>query len=377
MKYRRFGQTNLRISVFSLGTMRCLADEATFEATVRKALDAGVNHIETARGYGQSEVWTGRSLRRWLTSLDTPRVVVTTKIPPTADAQTMVRHIQESLHRLELDYIDCVALHGLNTPEHLSWIMKPDGCMRALFDAQRAGTIRHIGFSSHGAQEVIRAALLTGYFEFVNLHYYFFFPHHQPIVELAAERDIGVFIISPADKGGMLYRPPERLAQLCAPYHPLELTYRWLLSNPRVTTLSMGPASPNELASPLGMAERTEPLSLQESEALQTLEQQVQARVGNHFCGQCYRCLPCPENIHIPEVLRLRNLAIAYEMTEFGQYRYGMFEQAGHWFPGRKANRCTECGDCLPRCPYELTIPELLNDAHGRLQGPSRRRLWG
>ncbi len=113
------------------------------------------------------------------------------------------------------------------------------------------------------------------------------------------------------------------------------------------------------------------------------LEQAVLDRMNRRYnllerdrCSQCYECLPCPENINIPEVLRLRNLAVSFDMVEFGKYRYKMFENAGHWFPGSKAIRCTDCGDCLPRCPENLDIPQLLRDTHDRLHSEDGKRLW-
>lgn len=374
MRYRRFGKTNLHLSVFSLGTMRCLASEAVMLSTVQRAVALGINHVETARGYGKSEQFLGEVLKSQVGLRE--QLYITTKIPPTADAAEMERSIDESLARLGVATIDCLAIHGLNTWQHLEWVIAPQGCMQAVQQAVTDGRVRHVGFSTHGARDVILAAISTDLFEFVNLHYSYFFQRNLAAVELAHQKDMGVFIISPADKGGMLYTPPDVLQKLCQPFSPLALNYRFLLSDRRVTTLSVGAANPEELALPLGVANQDGALLPEEVQAFERLESRQRSTLTTHLCEQCYECLPCPEEINIPEVLRLRNLAIAYDMTQFAQYRYRMFENAGHWFSGNKATRCTDCGDCLPRCPVGLPIPTLLRDTHQRLDGAARRRLW-
>lgn len=373
MQYRRFGKTNLNLSVFSLGTMRYLSSGKVAIQTIQAAIAAGINHIETAPSYGQSEIYLGNALQE----LNLPRsqIYLTTKILPTPDVDTLQQGIENSLARLQTDYIDCLAIHGINTWEHLTWITHPD-CLQVLQTAIEKRQIHHLGFSTHGPLDLILAALETQLFEFVNLHYYYFFQRHEPAIAWAAQQDIGVFIISPVDKGGQLYAPSALLTELCQPLSPLAFNYRFLLSDPRITTLSLGAANPEDLNHALDLADRTEPLSPEEMAIVDRLEHQQRQALGTDRCAQCYQCLPCPEGIHIPEVLRLRNLAVAYEMTAFSQYRYRMFENAGHWFPGRRGDRCTDCGECLPHCPEHLDIPRLLWDAHERLKGPSRRRLW-
>ena len=244
MRQRRFGKTNLNLSVFSLGTMR-LASPQTTRQTITGAIALEINHFETARAYGQSEIYLGQALQDL--AIDRASVYLTTKLSPTADYNQAKLQIEQSLAKLQTDYLDCLAIHGINTWEHLESVTKANGCLAAIQEAIAQGKIRHLGFSTHGSLELILAAINTDLFEFVNLHYYYFGQRNAKAIALAAAKDMGIFIISPADKGGRLYTPPAKLEALCAPFTPLELNYRFLLSDHRITTLSIGAATPEEL----------------------------------------------------------------------------------------------------------------------------------
>jgi len=374
MRYRRFGKTEMLLSVFSLGAMRYLESAENAHKTILRALEVGINHIETAQGYGKSEEFIGKAMRNGL-SKQRDRFYLTTKISPTKDADSMRRQIEQSLKKLNVDYIDNFDIHGINLREHLDLVKNPNGCMKAVKEAIDQKIIRHVGFSTHAPLDVILDIIRTDLFESINLHYYYFNQRNAPAVQLAHEKDMGVFIISPSDKGGLLYNPPEELESVCYPFTALYVCDRFLLSDPRVHTLSLGAANPSEVDSHQDAWNHDELLSELETGILDRMNQRYTLLEADR-CSQCYKCLPCPEEINIPEVLRLRNLAISFNMVEFGKYRYKMFENAGHWFPGSKAIRCTDCGDCLPKCPENLDIPKLLRDTHDRLQGQEGKRLW-
>ncbi len=375
MLYRRFGKTNLNLSIFSLGMMHCCHCESNLLEVVKKANLLGINHFEIAKSYGKSEAYLGIALEKL--QIKREKIVITTKFLPNYNYDQMWQNIEESLLNLKVNYLDCVAIHGVNTWEHFQWIeTKNSGGMLAILEAKNQGKIKHIGFSTHGKLELILATINTNLFDFINLHYYYFFQRNLPAIELANKKDLGVFIISPADKGGRLYNPSEKLKKLTNSLSPLNFNYLFLLKNPSITTLSLGAAEPKELTYPAEIFEGQNNFNQLINDIDFNLKKELNEKLKTDFCQQCYECLPCPENINIPEILRLRNLTVGLEMTEYGQYRYQMLENAGHWFDGKKGDKCTTCGDCLPRCPEKLNIPELLFNSHNRLNGKSRRRLW-
>ena len=358
------------VSLFTLGTMRALQSPAQLEAVVEAAIAAGINHLETAPAYGPAQRYLGQAIRRL--GLSREQLVITSKVLPNQSLVSAQDDVRRSLEQLGLDRLDNLAVHGINRPEHLEWALQGPG-QELISWVLEEGLADQVGFSSHGSIELIAAAIRSGRFRFASLHLHLFDPARLPLAEEALASGMGVMAISPADKGGRLFDPPELLRKACAPLEPLQLAYRFLLAR-GISTLTLGAAEPAELH---WAGLDGSPLSTEEEEALKRLSQQRHERLGAEACGQCRACLPCPQQLPIPELLRLRNLAVGHGMESFAKERYGLIGQAGHWFEEINAAACQECGDCLPRCPHQLAIPKLLADTHQRLASPPRRRLWG
>ncbi len=390
MVTRRFGRTELQMPVFSCGGMRYQHKwqdirpedippdgQANLEASIRRSLAVGINHIETARAYGSSEMQLG-----WvLPKLPREQLVVQTKVEPMADAQAFRRTFEQSLAYLKLDYVDLLSIHGLNTAQLLEWTVRKGGCLEVVRAWQREGRVRFFGFSTHGPTDVIVQAINTGEFDYVNLHWYYINQLNWPAIEAATQQDMGVFIISPSDKGGMLYKPPQKLVDLCAPLSPIVFNDLFCLAQPQVHTLSLGVARPQDFDEHL----KALPLLDRAAELLPPivarLEQAMIERLGADWCHTWQQGLPQPEDtphgINIPVILWLRNLALAYDMLDYARMRYNLLGNGSHWFPGQTASRLTpqDLQPCLERSPHREIIPDLLAEAHELLSSPAVKRL--
>ncbi|MEH2113184.1 aldo/keto reductase [Nostoc sp.] len=390
MLYRRFGRTELQMPVFSCGGMRYqfkwedvpnheipADNQANLEATIRRAVEVGINHIETARGYGTSEMQLGRILPKF----PREKLIVQTKISPKADAKEFRETFEQSLKNLQLDYVDLLGLHGINHPESLDDSIRPGGCLEVAQQLQAEGKVRFIGFSTHGSTEMIVQTINTNQFDYVNLHWYYINQWNWAAIEAAKHHDMGVFIISPSDKGGLLYKPPEKLVNLCAPLSPMVFNDLFCLSHQEVHTLSLGAAKPQDFDEHLKTLELIERASEILPPILARLKSEAIATLGEDWVKSWETNLPTfdqtPGEVNIRVILWLRNLAIAYDLVEYAKMRYNLLGNGGHWFPGNKADRLDELDlrQSIARNPHADKIPQLLEQAHQLLAGEAVKRL--
>ncbi|KAF3888543.1 MULTISPECIES: aldo/keto reductase [Nostocales] len=390
MLYRRFGRTELKMPVFSCGGMRYQYkwqdipqwqvprdNQENLEATIRRAVELGINHIETARGYGSSEMQLGRILP----AFEREKLIVQTKISPNANVKEFQRDFEKSLKNLRLDYVDLLAIHGINNAELLNHTIRPGGCLEFVHKLQAQGKVKFIGFSTHGATDIIIQAINTNQFDYINLHWYYINQANWSAIEAATRLDMGVFIISPSNKGGMLYEPPQKLVELCKPLSPMVFNDLFCLSHSQVHTLSVGAAKPQDFDEHLKTLDLLDNSLEILPPILARLEEEAIAVLGEDWVKTWHINLPTyektPGYVNIPVILWLRNLALAYDMVDYAKMRYNLLGNGSHWFPGTQAEKIRQLDlrECLSRSPHAEKIPRFLIEAHQMLAGEARQRL--
>lgn len=391
MLYRRFGRTGLQMPVFSCGGMRYQhswkdvppadipkANQENLEKTIFRALELGINHIETARGYGSSEMQLGQVLPR----IPREKLIVQTKVAPCTNPAEFLATFEKSMEYLRLDYVDLLSLHGINTGEILDdWCLRPGGCVDMARRLQKEGRVRHVGFSTHAPESVISRAVASDAFDYVNLHWYYIFQKNWPAIVEATKRDMGVFIISPNDKGGMLYKPSEKLSRLCQPLSPMAFNDLFCLLRPEVHTLSLGASKPEDFDEHVRALEHMDEAPTLVPAIVTRIEETLAAEFGPDWLAHYDEHLPSweetPGGIHLREVLRLWTWAKGLDMVEYGRMRYNLLGNGGHWFPGSNAATVDDqaLAPILARNRFGPRIPDILRETHALLKGEEKKRL--
>ena len=391
---RRFGRTELAMPVLSLGGMRfqqswsdleadVITKEAqsTVEKTLHHAVELGFHHLETARHYGSSE----RQLGWALPHSPDPGRILQTKVPPRDDPAVFEAELELSLERLNVQRIELLAIHGINRLDHLEQTLRPGGCIEVVRRWQREGRIDHVGFSTHGETSVIEAAINSDAFDYVNLHWYYIRQDNEPALAAAQRHDMGVFIISPTDKGGHLHTPSLLLKQLCAPLHPIVFNDLFCLRDPRVHTISVGASRPSDLDLHLEAVRQLDTAGALIAPIHDRLQTQALRALGEPWLMTWREGLPLwkdtPGGINLPVLLWLHNLIEAWDLEGYARARYGILGHAGHWAPGANADALdqevseTDLRNALGQSPWAETIPGLLRGLKERIGGVPQERL--
>jgi predicted aldo/keto reductase-like oxidoreductase len=372
----KFGKTDLEISVVTLGCMRFQQEwgpritnmnqigsdcQDNLVAILKQAIDYGINHIETARGYGCSEIQLGSALKQLFLTSQVKRedLIIQTKIRPMASASEFRKTLETSLKNLQVSYVDLCAFHGLHGDEELGWAFDgKDNCHAVLEEFKTAGKIRHMGFSTHASTDFILKCIKKDVFDYVNLHYHYFGSYtasggghdgngNMNCIKLMEEKGMGIFIISPYDKGGRLYAPSRKLRSMTLPeFEPIEFGSQWLWNHhlleedgalPQIHTFTVGAARPSDLDQPavaayLHMSKPDESLAKVKT-VVGRLEAAKEKVLGKEWVDTWAKGLPKAAEskftIEHNQMVWLYNLIQVFGMYEFAKARYGGFESNG------------------------------------------------
>ena len=326
MEYVAFGSTGLKVSRMGFGgiPIQRIDAEGT-KVLMHRLLDAGINYIDTARGYSVSEEYLGYGLE----GIRDKFVLATKSMSRTRD--TMAKDIEISLKNLRTDYIDLYQVHNPSM-EQLATVTAPGGALEALLEAKAAGKIGHIGLTAHSLT-VFEAALSMDWVETIM------FPYN--IVE-----NQGAELIARCAAAGKAFIDMKPLAG--GAIEDASLALRYVCANPNVTVTIPGMADPKELEQNLAAINNTSPLSSEELEKMEA----IRKALGTQFCRRCNYCQPCTAGINISGCFLFDGYLSRYGLADWAKDRYNAMAV--------KASACVDCGLCESRCPYNLPIRDML-----------------
>ena len=246
MEYRILGKTGLKISRMGFGGIPIQKiDAAGTRGLMLKLKEAGVNYIDTARGYTVSESYLGQALE----GIRQDFILATKSMA--RDKAGMAKDIDTSLANLRTDYIDLYQVHN-PTMAQLEQVLAPGGALEALLEAKEAGKIGHIGITAH-ALEVFQKALELDWVETIMFPYNIVETQGEKLIAQCAEKNIGFIDMKPLAGGAI---------------EDAALALRFICANENVTVTIPGMADGKEIDQNIAACADTAPLTAEEKSAI-------------------------------------------------------------------------------------------------------------
>lgn len=364
MEYVKYGKTDMKVSRFGLGCMRFPSDESEAIKMVRYAIDNGVNYLDTAYMYNDSEVITGKALKDGYRN----KTYIATKSPiwNINCYEDFEKYLDEELIRLGTDYVDVYLLHNLN---HGHWekVKKFDG-LTFLDKMIQKGKIRHKAFSIHNTLDAFKEIVDSFDWEMAQIQLNIL-DENQNIgvqgLKYASDKGMAAVIMEPLRGGFMLNNVPDEVNTILESYPEkrslVEWCFRWLYNMPEVTMILSGASSMEQLKDSLRIFEgASSNVMTEEDQKLIRKIREAYEKNNSIGCTGCRYCMPCPKNVAIPEIFKLYNSynLMKEHWVDRGTYRISIAPG------GTGADKCVNCGACVSKCPQNLAIPELLKKVH-------------
>ncbi len=328
MEKVRLGKTNLIVTKLGWGGIPIQrAGEREAVSVIRAVIEMGVDLLDTARAYTNSEHRIGLALQR----MDRPVILSSKSLVRTVK---IYNEVHESLKQMKVKKVNIYHLHGVSDFEDYEKVMAPGGAYEGLIRARDEGLVDHIGITSHNLN-VLERAIGDGYFDVIMACYSFLEPDAaQKVFSLAKEKDIGMLAMKPFS-GGVIEEAGPAL--------------RFVLATANIVPI---PGSETLEKARENWKIFTEGGSLtdKDKERIEAIKKEF----NRQFCRRCDYCQPCTEKINIQFAVGLKTII----------KRFGPHVQELKWMMDliEKARNCSECGECLPRCPYQLPIPDMIKE---------------
>ncbi|MBW1837046.1 MAG: aldo/keto reductase [Deltaproteobacteria bacterium] len=329
MKQVTLGKTGLRITRLGFGGIPIQrVDERQAVEAVGHAVASGVDFIDTSRAYTTSEHRIGLALKQ------TDKRVVLASKSVSRTATGIRKDLETSLRELQKDYLDLYQCHFVKNDTEYEQIISSRGVLEELIKAKEEGLIGHIGITTHSL-DLLDRVLDDGLFETIMVCFSFLEPAaREKIIPKAIEKDVGIIAMKPFS-GGIIDNPG--------------LALKYVLSQKGIAIIP-GVEHPDIFDDNWEIFQGSYELDDKEKREIE----EIRKRYEKTFCRRCDYCQPCSEDIPIQMILGIRSAL----------KRFGKAFLEKDWIKDaiEKSRHCTECGECLARCPYELPIPDLIKE---------------